>query len=59
MLIGADLTPADSARLEARDPDVSLDLAMTGQMNPYEWGFKGPPTGSTILCRSRRDSGCG
>lgn len=45
VLIGADLTPADSARLEARDPDVSLDLAMTGQMNPYEWGFKGAPYG--------------
>ena len=45
VLVGAELKPADSARLEAREPDVRLELAMTGQMNPYEWGFNGAPYG--------------
>lgn len=44
-LIGAELEPADSARLETRDVEVALPMALTGQMDPYQWGFNGAPYG--------------
>lgn len=44
-LVGAELEPTDSARLEPRDLEERLPLAMTGQMNPYQWGFNGSPFG--------------
>lgn len=37
-LIGVELEPADSARLETRDVEVALPMALTGQMDPYQWG---------------------
>lgn len=41
VLIGADLTPAEAARLPSRTPDRELDLSLDGQMQPYQWGMNG------------------
>ncbi|WUK44180.1 multicopper oxidase family protein [Nocardioides sp. NBC_00368] len=40
-LMGADLTPAESARLPAQDVEQDLALTLTGQMSPYEWAING------------------
>ena len=40
-LLGADLRPAESARLAQRDPDVTTQLTLNGQMRPYRWGMNG------------------
>lgn len=34
-----DLVAADSARLATGEPDVRLDVELTGQMMPYKWGL--------------------
>jgi FtsP/CotA-like multicopper oxidase with cupredoxin domain len=44
-LLGADLEPADSARLPQRDPDATTQLTLNGQMQPYRWGMNGAPFG--------------
>jgi FtsP/CotA-like multicopper oxidase with cupredoxin domain len=40
-LTQADLSPADDIRLPARSPDRIVDLALTGGMMDYSWGFNG------------------
>ena len=44
-LLGADLKPAESARLPQRDPDATAQLSLNGQMQPYQWGMNGAPFG--------------
>lgn len=44
-LLGADLTPAVSARLPEREPDATAALSLNGQMQPYQWGMNGAPFG--------------
>ncbi|GAA2027115.1 multicopper oxidase family protein [Terrabacter terrae] len=44
-LIGAQLQPAESARLTPRAADVTAPVALTGQMSPYAWGINGAPHG--------------
>jgi multicopper oxidase len=39
----ADLRPAESALLPARDVGQEITMDLTGQMSPYEWGFNGVP----------------
>jgi len=45
VLIGSELTPADSARLADRKPDATDRLTLQGSMNPYQWGINGAPYG--------------
>jgi FtsP/CotA-like multicopper oxidase with cupredoxin domain len=40
-LTQADLRPADDVRLSARPPDRVIDLALTGGMMSFSWGFNG------------------
>lgn len=37
----AELEPAESARLPARQPGQSVELALSGQMSPYAWTING------------------
>ncbi|WP_106849102.1 multicopper oxidase family protein [Blastococcus sp. Marseille-P5729] len=41
VLLGSDLTPAESALLPTQTPDRELDLSLNGQMQPYQWGMNG------------------
>lgn len=43
IVMGAELVPAESARLPARDIGQAVDLTMTGQMSPYAWAINGAP----------------
>ena len=45
VLIGSQLQPADSAKLPAKNPDASVDLALQGSMKPYQWGINGAKFG--------------
>ncbi|MDC5697977.1 multicopper oxidase family protein [Intrasporangium calvum] len=45
VLLGSDLRPAESARLDRRAPDATVDLTLDGQMQPYQWGMNGAPFG--------------
>lgn len=42
----ADLEPAESARLPRREVGQSLEMSLTGQMDPYAWGINGKPFGT-------------
>ena len=53
-LLTTQLKPADSARLRDRKPDITLDVALNGQMKPYAWGLNGKRFGEdTPLAVSR------
>ncbi|MDY6055262.1 multicopper oxidase family protein [Micrococcus sp.] len=41
VLLTTELTPAEGARLPEREPDVTLDVDLNGQMQPYAWGLNG------------------
>jgi FtsP/CotA-like multicopper oxidase with cupredoxin domain len=45
VLIGSQLQPADAAKLPAKDPDATVNLALQGSMKPYQWGMNGAPFG--------------
>jgi FtsP/CotA-like multicopper oxidase with cupredoxin domain len=45
MVQGADLIPAPEARLPVKDIGQSIELSLTGQMNPYAWAINGAPYG--------------
>ena len=45
VLIGSQLQPAESAKLPAKAPDATVDLALQGSMKPYRWGINGAPYG--------------
>ena len=45
VVIGSQLQPADAARLPAKDPDATVNLALQGSMKPYQWGMNGAPFG--------------
>ena len=45
ILIGSQLQPADSAKLPAKEPDATVNLALQGAMKPYRWGINGAPYG--------------
>ena len=45
ILEGADLSPAASALLPARDPDDLQGIHLSGQMAPYGWAINGAPYG--------------
>lgn len=45
VLLGTDLKPADSSRLDAKEPDDQQMLHLSGQMKPYAWGINGKPFG--------------
>lgn len=44
-LLATELTPADTARLPAQDPDATVGLTLNGSMEPYAWGINGAPYG--------------
>lgn len=41
VLIGSQLQPAESAKLEVKAPDATVDLTLEGSMQPYQWGING------------------
>ena len=45
VLMGADLVPADSARLPQADIGQEVELTLSGQMSPYSWAINGAPYG--------------
>ena len=45
VLLGSTLRPAESSRLQQRDPDATTGLTMSGQMRPYGWAINGAPYG--------------
>ena len=45
VLLGSNLTPAESALLPSRTPDRELDLSLNGRMQPYQWGMNGAAFG--------------
>jgi FtsP/CotA-like multicopper oxidase with cupredoxin domain len=45
VLLGTDLEPAESSRLETKDPDDQQMLHLSGQMQPYAWAINGKPFG--------------
>lgn len=44
-LLGTDLRPAESSKLDTRAPDDQLAMHLTGQMQPYAWAINGKPFG--------------
>ena len=45
VLIGSQLRPAAAAKLPAKAPDATVDLALQGSMKPYRWGMNGATFG--------------
>lgn len=41
VLLGTDLTPASGVRLDDREPDRTLDVALAGSMATYRWTING------------------
>lgn len=50
-LLSTALKPVDEARLPDRAPDVTLDVALNGQMKPYAWGLNGKRFGEDTPLR--------
>ncbi|WP_026926524.1 multicopper oxidase family protein [Granulicoccus phenolivorans] len=46
VLIGSQLSPAESAKLPSRAPDVTVGLSLDGSMQPYQWGMNGAAYGA-------------
>ena len=45
VLMGADLVPAESARLPQAEVGQNLEMTLSGQMSPYAWAINGAPYG--------------
>ena len=41
ILMGTDLSPAESAQLPQREVGQNIELTLTGQMSPYAWSING------------------
>ena len=57
VLLGTDLRPAESSRLDSKDPDDQQMLHLSGQMQPYAWAINGKPFGENtplFLTRGNR-----
>lgn len=56
VLMGTDLRPAESSRLDPKDPDDQQMLHLSGQMQPYSWAVNGKPFGQNTPISLTRGS---